>query len=177
MRHPLFPAFIALALALTGCSTTVPSTPAPGSASPTSASSEPSAEDAAPTATCDTVLTDAEYADLAADGLTLNPDIFVLDATMQSLIDAGGLACYWTRTGGDVRVWFAQAALGPTEWDDQKQALIGEGWTETDTPVAGVIQAPTDNDDDYIPVMTYRDGAAYYASYADFLGSVQALQN
>ena len=127
-------------------------------------------------ATCLTVLTDAEYASFEESGLALTPEIFVLDDTMQSLIDAGGLPCYWTRSGGDVRVWYAQAARTSDEWDAQKQGLIGEGWTALDGAVEGTIQAPTDSDDDYIPAMTYRDGTAYYVSYADLLGSVRALQ-
>lgn len=122
------------------------------------------------------MLTDVEYASLEEDGLTLNPEVFALDDTMQSLIDDGGLACYWTRTGGDVRVWFAQAARTGEEWEAQKEGLIGDGWTATGDPVAGTIQAPTDNDDDYIPAMTFRDGTVYYASYSGFLASVRALQ-
>ena len=127
-------------------------------------------------ASCEPVLTDVEYASLAEDGLVLDPDIFVLDDTMQSIIDAGGLGCYWTRSGGDIRVWYAQGAKTSAEWDTQKQSLIGAGWTETDASVAGALQAPDVNDPDYLPVVTYRDGVVYYASVANLLPSVKALQ-
>lgn len=95
---------------------------------------------------------------------------------MQSIIDAGGLGCYWTRSGGDIRVWYAQGATTSAEWDTQKQTLISAGWTETDASAAGTLQAPDVNDPDYLPVVTYRDGIVYDASVANLLPSVKALQ-
>jgi hypothetical protein len=201
MRRTVFPALAVMALVLSGCTaaespsaqpasssaesstptpTTAPSTQSP-SAEPTATPvseeiAAPAPEETQTEATCLTVLTDAEYASFEEDGLALTPDIFVLDDTMQSLIDAGGLPCYWTRSGGDVRVWYAQADRTVDEWEAQKQGLLNEGWTTLDGPVEGTVQAPTDNDDDYIPAMAYRDGTAYYVSYADLLGSVKALQ-
>jgi hypothetical protein len=177
MKRSTLPALAVVLLALAGCSAGTPtqtSAPSATTAAPTatpSATSEPMSD-----ASCETVLTDEEYASLAEDGLVLNPDIFVLDDTMQSIIDGGGLACYWTRSGGDVRVWYAQGASTSAEWDARKQSLVEAGWTESDTPVAGVLQAPEVNDPDFLPVVTYRDGVVYYASYADFLPSVKALQ-
>lgn len=122
------------------------------------------------------MLSDEEYASLEEDGLMLNPEIYVLDDTMQSLIDAGGLACYWTRSGGDVRVWFAQAMRTSEEWEAQKQGLLDTGWTVIEGPGEATIQARTDTGSDYVPVLSYREGTAYYASYPGFLGSVTALQ-
>jgi hypothetical protein len=177
MKRSTLPALAIVLLALAGCSAGTPtqtSSPSATTAAPTatpSATSEPMSD-----ASCETVLTDEEYASLAEDGLVLDPDIFVLDDTMQSIIDAGGLGCYWTRSGGDIRVWYAQGAKTSAEWDTQKQSLISAGWTETDASVAGALQAPDVNDPDYLPVVTYRDGVVYYASVANLLSSVKALQ-
>ncbi|MBD8467998.1 hypothetical protein IFU30_17165 [Plantibacter sp. CFBP 8798] len=179
MKRSTIPALAVILLTLAGCSAGTPgqtSSPSATTAAPTptatpSATSEPMSD-----ATCETVLTEEEYASLAEDGLVLNPDIFVLDDTMQSIIDAGGLGCYWTRSGGDIRVWYAQGATTSAEWDAQQQSLISAGWTEIDTPVADTLQAPDVNDPDYLPVVTYRDGVIYYASYVELLPSVKALQ-
>ncbi|WP_285043008.1 hypothetical protein [Plantibacter sp. LMC-P-059a] len=177
MKRSTLPALAVVLLALAGCSAGTPtqtSAPSATTAAPTatpSATSEPMSD-----ASCETVLTDEEYASLAEDGLVLDPDIYVLDDTMQSIIDAGGLGCYWARSGGDIRVWYAQGAKTSAEWDTQKQSLIGAGWTETDASVAGALQAPDGNDPDYLPVVTYRDGVVYYASVANLLPSVKALQ-
>lgn len=171
MKRSTLPALAVVLLALAGCSAGTP-----GQTSSPSATTAAPTPTATPSATCETVLTDEEYASLAEDGLVLNPDIFVLDDTMQSIIDAGGLGCYWTRSGGDIRVWYAQGAKTSAEWDTQKQSLIGAGWTEIDTSVAGALQAPDVNDPDYLPVVTYRDGIVYYASVANLLPSVKALQ-
>jgi hypothetical protein len=177
MKRSTLPALAVVLLALAGCSAGTPtqtSSPSATTAAPTatpSATSEPISD-----ASCETVLTDEEYASLAEDGLVLNPEIYVLDDTMQSIIDAGGLGCYWARSGGDIRVWYAQGAKTSAEWDTQKQSLIDAGWTETDASVAGALQAPDVNDPDYLPVVTYRDGVVYYASVANLLPSVKALQ-
>lgn len=177
MKRSTLPALAVVLLALAGCSAGTPaqtSSPSATTAAPTatpSATSEPVSD-----ATCETVLTDEEYSSLAEDGLVLDPDIFVLDDTMQSIIDAGGLGCYWARSGGDIRVWYAQGATTSAEWDAQQQSLISAGWTEIDTPVADTLQAPDVNDPDYLPVVTYRDGVIYYASYVELLPSVKALQ-
>ena len=127
-----------------------------------------------PPVTCETALTDAEYLDLEDDGFTLNPDVFVLDDVMRSVME-DGFGCFWNRAGGDVRVWYAQSEQAAEDWAVQEQDLIDEGWTRTDDPVDGVLQAPTDSGDDYISALIHRDGTTFYASYADFLGSVKAL--
>jgi hypothetical protein len=127
-----------------------------------------------PSVTCETALTDAEYDDLEDDGYTLNPDVFVLDDVMRSVME-DGFGCFWNRTGGDVRVWYAQTAQTAADWATQEEDLIDEGWTRTDDPLEGVLQAPTDTGNDYIPALIHRDGTTYYASYSEFLGSVNAL--
>ncbi|MCU1446277.1 hypothetical protein [Cryobacterium sp.] len=185
--------FIAV-LALTGCSSAVaPDPPAsPTSATSATASPTPTAT-AAPASTatasptpsattsetpvtapgCDTVLTDDEYASLAADGLVLAPDVRVLDDVMQTLMDEG-FGCQWAG-GGDVSVWYAQADHDEATWAARRQELLDAGWTETDTPTEGVLAAPADHDPNYVPVVVHRNGVTYYASYDRFLGSVTAL--
>ena len=127
-----------------------------------------------PSVACETALTDAGYLALEDDGLTLNPDVFALDDVMRSVMEEG-FGCFWNRSGGDVRVWYAQTEQTAEDWAVQEENLIDEGWTRIDDPLEGVLQGPTDNDNDYIPAMIHRDGTTYYASYADFLGSVTAL--
>jgi len=150
-------------------------TPTP-TATATASSPEPEPEASAVSDSCDTVLTDEEYASLEEDGLALNPDIYVLDDTMQSVLDAG-FGCYWTRSGGDVRVWYAQASQNDDTWASEEQRLIDDGWTHTDVPVEGMLQAPSDHDPNYLPVVAHSDGITYYASYPEFLGSVTALRD
>jgi hypothetical protein len=147
------------------------STPTPSPAPPPAPSETP----AEPVLVdCDTVLTDEEYGALEGEGLTLDPDILALDSVMQALMDEG-LGCSWSRTGGDVRVWFAQSEQGADTWAAQRQQLVDEGWTQTDSPTDGVLQAPADHDPNYQPVIIHLDGVTYYASYSEFLTSVPAL--
>jgi hypothetical protein len=135
----------------------------------------PEAPDApAAAAGCDTVLTDAEYASLAEDGLILNPHVRVLDAEMQTIMDQG-LGCYWTRGGGDVRVWYAQADQDTETWTALSQQLVGAGWTPSNDPIEGTFTAPADRDPSYTPSIVHVDGVTYYASYAAFFPSVKAL--
>lgn len=175
-------------LALSGCSAAAPESPAnpdqgaTATASPTASPTPSPAPSAAPStappeapvAGCDTIMTDDEYAALESDGLTLNPEIMVLDDTMQSIMDEG-FGCYWTRGGGDVRVWYAQAEQDDASWAAQKQGLLDSGWTQTDSPVPGVLQAGADHDPNYSPAVVHVNGVTHYASYSDYLGSVQAL--
>lgn len=119
-------------------------------------------------------MTDAEYAALAADGLTLDPDTRVFDDTMHSLMDEG-FGCYWTRSGGDVGVWYAQAEQSDDTWGAQEQALLDSGWTQTDSPMPGVLQAGPEHDPNYSPAVVHVDGVTYYASYSAYFSSVKAL--
>jgi hypothetical protein len=184
MRRTLTPALAVLLLALCGCAPAAAPVAQPTSAE-ASASAAPSISPApsatptpsatpAPTVTCETALTDSEYADLEEDGFTLNPDVFVLDDVMRSVM-ADGFGCFWNRGGGDVRVWYAQSEQTADDWAAQEQDLIDQGWTRTDDPFEGVLQAPTDTGNDYIPALIHQDGTTYYASYSEYLGSVKAL--
>ena len=189
MKTLAVPVIAVLMLVLSGCATT----DAPGSKETSAASASPSASesataspaatpspsattpaDAAAEAGCDTVLTDDEYASLLEDHLTLQPDPAAFDDVMQSVMD-DGFGCLW-RGGGDVAVWYAQAEQPTDSWEQQKQQLVAEGWSETNAPIQGVLQASPDHDPNYTPVVTHRDGVTYYASYAGYLSSVKALQ-
>jgi hypothetical protein len=170
-------AFLLLALS-TGCSAT-PTTDAAPTTVP-SASPEPmttpTPTPAPDPATCETVLTDEEYASLAADGLTLRPDdAFPLGSAMSDLIDDGALHCTWAGEQGDVAVWFAQLAESDDAWGARESELTAAGWIRTDDPMPGTLTAPTDYDANYLPSMVHVDGMTYFVSYAAFFGSVAAL--
>lgn len=178
-------------MVLSGCATAGASGPQP---TPTPSAPPPTASAAVPTefptpaatpaaavavdaasATCATVLTDDAVDELEADGFTLNPDVFALDDVMTSVM-ADGFGCFWNRGGGDVRVWYAQAAQDATSWADREEELLDDGWTRIDGIMAGAIQAPTDTGKDYIPAMLHRAGTTHYVSYAELLTAVVALQ-
>ncbi|TFD41978.1 hypothetical protein E3T33_13095 [Cryobacterium sp. TMT1-2-1] len=165
----------ALVLCLTGCATAQTDAGGPATsippATPTSSPATPAAS-----ATCDTVLADAEYASLATDGMDLAADTSALGSAMQAMIDAGGLACVWEKSEGDVRVWFAQVDLDAPGWDAKRAELLAAGYTEGDAPFTGTLTAPKDYDPNYTPALYHRDGVLYFVSYPEFLGSVLALQ-
>ena len=157
-----------------GPGTSSPSEASPGTADPDDATT--TATKTPPSApTCDSVLTDAEYASIASDGFTLQ-NLSPLGDVMQSMVEAGGLGCFWARGEGDVGIWYAEVALTPLEWETQREELLGSGYTDIDDPFPGVVQGPTDNDNEYIPAITYRNGTMHFASYSELLGSVVALQ-
>ena len=157
-----------------GPNTTSPSGASPGTADPGAATT--TATETPPSApTCDSVLTEAEYASIASDGFTLQ-NLSPLGDVMQSMVEAGGLGCFWARGEGDVRIWYAELAQTPAEWEARRGELLAAGYTDIGEPFAGIVQGPTDNDADYIPAVTYRDGTLYFASYSGLLGSVLTLQ-
>ena len=175
-------ALIAIPL-LTGCTTGAPdatAVPSPSEAAPSS-SAEPTPEPVVepspePTSTCDTVLTEAEYASLDEDGLKLDQDPWMLGPAMEELATDGALTCEWHRSGGDISAWYAQLAEDDVAWAGRRARLEATGWTVSDDPFAGTMLAPADYDANYQPSMLNADGVTYFASYARFLGSVAALQ-
>lgn len=174
----------ALAL-LAGCTGTAPAATSVPSPSP-EATAEPTpatiptptpAPDAAPGATCDTVLTEAEYASLAADGLSLeHANGWQLGPAMEALAADGALTCEWHRTGGDVSVWFAQLPEDEAAWASRRAGLDASGWTLSDDPLPGTLLASADYDANYQPSMLHSEGVTYFVSYGRFLSSVAALQ-
>lgn len=174
---------LVVALGATGC-TAVPTGADPsGSPAATSTSSAPpetsepadsSPEEPAPT--CETVFTAEENASLEADGLTPAEEVHPLGATMQAMIDAGALACLWTKPQGDVAVWYAALPVDAAAQAQWSADLAATGYTQTDDPIAGTLLAPVDYDANYQPVVVFHDGTMHFASYPMILGSVVALQ-
>ncbi|WP_448811652.1 hypothetical protein [Agromyces bauzanensis] len=171
-------------LALAGCTAAPVATPSPSASSATTpsptATSEPDATPSADaSATCDTVLTDAEYTRLAEDGLALRADgaTFHLGPVMTELADAGALTCHWVRPSSDVAVWYAELPVDEAGWAERRAQLEASGWTQSDDPIAGTLLAPADYDANYQPSMVWDDGTLYFVSYGSFLGSVAALQS
>ena len=171
---------------LAGCSAPEPDptpvpTPSPtATAKPTpvpSPTPSPAPDAAAPEPTCDTVLTEAEYASLAEDGLTLDQAHgWLLGPAMEALPAEGALTCEWHRSGGDVSVWFAQLPEDEAAWALRRAGLEASGWTLSDDPIPGTLLASPDYDGNYQPSMLHSDGVTYFVSYGRFLSSVAALQ-
>ena len=155
---------------------TTGSRPAPTATTPTP---EPVAETSPdPAATCGTVLTEAEYAKLAEDGLVLNEgEIWMLGPAMEDLAADGALTCEWHGTGGgDISVWYTQLTEDDAAWENRMAGLEASGWTVSNDPLAGTLLAPADYDANYQPSMLHAEGVTYFTSYAAFLHSVAALQ-
>ena len=179
-------AVLAGVLMLSGCAAGVqPEATAPSATpdkTPTSTptvqpTAEPTADTASPAIdpTCETVLTEPAYADLAGYAYTLRTELpSGPDPIMASLLDQGGLSCYWVSPGGDVVAWFGQAATDPGEWSELRLGLLAEGYTESDDPVPGTLQGPRSGDD--YPTVVNAAGVTYYVSESSFLASVAALQ-
>jgi hypothetical protein len=139
-------------VALAGCATPAPSAEptAPDASTPASATpaaepptSEPPAE---PTATtCETVLTEAGYADLAADGLEpVEVGRSTFYPIADDLIAAGALWCTWGRPSSDSLVTVVQLSnldVAASEWPAE---LAAEGYVETGDPVEGAYTGPAD---------------------------------
>lgn len=174
-----------IALAVTGCAqgtgiaagpatsspaaTHVP-TPSPSSEPTLTPSAPPSAE---PAATCETVFTEVEYADLEADGLTLRGNALEASADSDLSEGKGGISCMWMKPQSDVMAWYAQWPSDEQSWNSLKADLLGKGYTEISDPFAGIIQSPPDPN--YTPALTYRDGVVYHVSAPQLFRSVLAL--
>ncbi|MRG59092.1 hypothetical protein GE115_04300 [Agromyces sp. CFH 90414] len=152
--------------------------PKPSSATEASASQSPTADPSATPApvaepTCDTVLTEAEYADLAAEGLTYRPEpTFALGPVMEELVAVGALSCHWAKPNSDIGFWVVRLPEADSDWESRKQTLLVAGWTETDDPVPGTIVAPADYDANYIPAMIHANEATIFVSGAQFVTSL-----
>jgi hypothetical protein len=165
---------------LAGC------TAAPQAASPTptpaaSESPTPPAGSAEPTTapvdetTCDDVLTDDEYAQLASSGLTFREDAFPLGPAMSDLIDDGALHCVWAAEQSDVALWVARLPESDEAWTARQAELLAAGWTEGDDPFPDTLTAPADYDANYVPSIVHVDGVTYFVSTAEVLTSIADL--
>lgn len=168
-------------LLLSGCSG--PAEPTANENSPR-AEAEPSAEatplptgDSGAEPSCDTVFTEVEKAELAADGLTLNTESpFPLGEVMVDLTADGALDCQWSKAQSDVAVWFSRLAEDDAAWAARSTEITATGWAVSDDPIAGTMLAPADYDANYQPSIVHVDGVTYFVSYAALLGSVAELQ-
>jgi hypothetical protein len=169
----------------TATATSTPSsalTPAPSTSTPSASpvTETPSTEpgptvEPAPSATCDTVLTPGEYAALAEDSLVLRAETHAFDDVMGRMLTEGALGCQWAGQG-DVMVWFAQQEMDDTAWQTRRAELLAGGYTESNDPFPGVLLAPAESGESYVPSVHYADGLLYFVSYSRFLNSVLALQ-
>lgn len=174
----LLPAVVVLAaLALAGCTTAPTPDPSPTAASETptatpSASSEPTA---APV-TCETILTELGFQDLADDGLIAREYTDDGSTDLQFMIDAGGVACRWAIPSTDIVATVGQAPMSQADWDSKRASLEAEGFTPTDDPAAGFLLGPPDAASGVSGGFLWRDGQLYYVSVPFLLNSIPALQ-
>ena len=142
-------------------------------ASAAPSSTAPSGEDAVAT-TCENVLTPAAGADIDAAGYVLHTELPAgPDVIMASMIDQGGLSCYWA-SGGDIVAWLGLVAMDDTAWSAQRAELVSDGYTASDDPITGTLQGAQSGDN--YPTLVNSDGVTYYVSQPSLLSSVVALQ-
>lgn len=172
----------ALALVLTGCGAGAPATSGSGAAPEASATADPAAtateapsDPEAGALSCDTVLTDAEYTRLAAEGHEPRENPFLLGPAMERMADEGALVCVWNKPNSDVAVWYARLEVGDQgqAWLDQLQA---EGWLEDTHQGDGSYQAPADYDANDQPSVLLDSGVLHFVGDNRLLREVRELQ-
>lgn len=139
-------------------------TPTPSGAAPV--------ETPAPVAaiTCDTVLVEAEYAQLETDGLTFRGADTSGSEALQLMGDTDGISCKWVAPNTDNIVSYAQWPSDPTTWEALRSQVVANGAAETGEAAFELPGADTP------AALVYRDGVVYYASPARILNSASALQ-
>ena len=174
----LFPAvFVLVALALSGCTPAVtpdPSGTPTASATPTATPSA-SAEPTAAPVTCDTILTELGFQDLADDGLIEQEFTGDGEVDLRFMIDAGGVACRWGKPSTDIIATIGQAPMSQADWDSKRASLEAEGFTPTDDPAIGFLVQPVAGSGVHGGFL-WRDGQLYYVSAPFLLNSIPALQ-
>jgi len=157
---------------------TAPGTPAapPATATPTvTPTSAPPTENLAVDQTCENMLSAPALADIAAAGWTLQTDLpGGHSGLMASMVDLGGLSCYWTSDGGDVPLWYGQVAMDESTWSAKRAELTAGGYTESDEPVTATLLGERSGDDN--PALVNRDGVTFYVSQPSYLASMAGLQ-
>ncbi|WP_157414043.1 hypothetical protein [Agromyces allii] len=159
---------------LTACTSgsALPSDP-PSSSSAPPATSEPSADaspdpEASGTATtCDTVLTPAAAADLAADGLEPVEVAQTSYPFADELAEAGALVCKWGKPSSDVSMLVVQ--LSGVETDDWTDELTAAGYVETGDPVEGAWTGPIDGGTGLPSVVLVEGDRLTFVSAPDFV--------
>jgi hypothetical protein len=172
-----------LAATLAGCTgggePTDESTPTPSATSSPSATATPTpTPTSGAAAPCESLLTDEENTRLEQEGRTLRDASTLVPyyPPMQQFLDAGGTACLWSNGASDVFVLVAQLPVDQATATGYTDQLLGLGWTQTDSPLPGTLQAPEGMSLDTLPAAVYSDGVFYAANYAGILEEIAALQ-
>jgi hypothetical protein len=156
------------ALAETGSTTTA-------SASPYTTTPTPTPTSPAVTATCSDVLTAKARSDFESAGYVVRETLpGGPDSIMASMIESGGISCYWLSPGDDVVAWFGQVAMDEDGWATLRTQLMAKGFTESNKPIPGTIQGGRSGD--AYPALVHSGGVTYYVGYAGLLSSVLSLQ-
>ncbi len=157
-----------LTVAVAGCASTDTDKARPSPPTSVTPSAAPQ-----PTATCETVLTDAQYAKLESESLAFSGEATGVSADLQPLVDTG-ISCQWAIPSTDIMVWYAQWPSTDEGWESLQAELLEDGYIEIEDPFTGILEAPPDPE--YKPALAYRDGMIHYASGAWLFASVLALQ-
>lgn len=175
---------VAAVVVLGGCSAvTVPEAAAPSEApEPSAAATTPATDPASPAPdaipadfTCESVLTPTALADIDSAGYLLRTEVpSGPDSIMSSMLDQGGVNCYWVSAGDDVVAWLGQAPMDEARWHAQRAELVAAGYTESDDPMTGTLRGPRSGDD--YPTVVNSGGVTYYVGQPGFLSSVLSLQ-
>lgn len=121
------------------------------------------------------MLTEPALADIVAAGWTLRTELpGGHSGLMASMVDQGGLSCYWTSAGGDVPLWYGQVAMDESTWSAQRAELTAAAYTESDDPVSGALLGERSGDDN--PALVNREGVTVYVNQPSYFASVAALQ-
>jgi hypothetical protein len=160
-----------LALLLTGCSASeAPEAAAPAPTPTVTATVTPSP---APTPTPDLISCDTAFAgdlllQFESDGLTFRGAEET--EAVDTLVGEDGLRCRWGAPQTDLIADYANWSRDDAGWESLKLDLLAAGYVESG-PTA--VRFPSL---DYTSAYTYRDGMIHYASPAQFIGWVSALQ-
>lgn len=167
---------------LAGCVSPAAPTPSPSSQTTTAAPTPiptPSAPQLAEPSSCDAVLTQAGFDDLASGNLALREfSLQSWDYPLLGAIASDGIVCKWAG-GGDVYVILGQLPMDESSWNTTQEGLEAEGYVESDNlGISGFLDGPDGSDESY-PVrgFAWRDGILYYASYPGILEFVPAFEN
>lgn len=165
-------------LALAGCGSGAPTSSSTSTSTPSATpTSTPSAETTATAAaaTCDTILTEQGYADL--EQTQMEPRAYQVTRTdLTFLVDAGGVACTWTKPQTDISATVAQAPFDETAWAAKQAELEAAGFVESDESGLPFLIEPTDPGGNLSGGFVWQDGQLFYVSTPSLLDSVQGLQ-
>ena len=157
-----------LAVAMIGCSGSVPEAGGPISAPTMTVTITPTPTPIPETDTCDNAFTADLNSKMATDGLTFRDD--GPGGELDSVVGADGLRCEWTKPQTDLTVRYANWTRDMPAWDVLRAQLLADGYIETGP--RSVSRPIPEFDSAY----RYRDGVIHYASPARFIGWITALQ-